>query len=93
MSDKEHTFFLLNGINPASGDWSITLQLIQNRIDSESLDKKPEEVLLKLLALRKNKGIPLIRYSIPKGRRMQSSAIQWIIQRRSVRTANGHPSV
>ena len=62
MSDREHPFFLLNGINPASSDWSVTLQLIQDRIESESLDRKPEEVLLKLLAreteLRKNKGIP-----------------------------------
>ena len=94
MSDREHSFFLLNGINPASSDWSVTLQLIQDRIESESLDRKPEEVLLKLLAreteLRKNKGIPSDTLLYTKGSKIQrSSTIQRIIRRRSVRTANG----
>ena len=61
MSNREHSFFLLNGIDAASPDWSVNLQLLHDRIESESLDKKPEDVLLKLIAreaeLRKNKGI------------------------------------
>jgi len=59
MSDREHSFFLFNGINPTGSDGSLTLQLIQDHIESKC--KKPEEVLLKLLArgaeLLKNKGI------------------------------------
>ena len=61
MSNREHSFFLLNGIDVVSPDWSVTLQLLHDRIESESLDKKPKDVLLKLLAreaeLRKNKAI------------------------------------
>jgi len=61
ISNWEHSFFQLNGINSASPDRSVTLQLIHDRIDSESLDKKLDEVLLQLIAreakLRKHKGI------------------------------------
>ena len=61
MSNREHLFFLLNGIDVASQDWSVILQLIHDRIESESLDEKPDDVLLNLLAreaqLQKNKGV------------------------------------
>jgi len=39
MSDREHSFFLLNGINPVGADRIVVLQLIQDRIESEFLDK------------------------------------------------------
>lgn len=50
MSKEEHSFHLLKGIDSSSAGWDTTVQLIEDRIGFESLDKKPDEILRKLLA-------------------------------------------
>ena len=94
MSDREHSFFLPNGINPASSDWSITLQLIQGApnpsLPTRSQKKFCWSCSRERLSSARIRAYLQIRCSIPKGRRMQrSSIIQRIIRRRSVRTASG----
>lgn len=79
MSKREHSFYLLHGIDPYSADWYITVQLIEGRIESESLDRKPDEILRMLLAreaeIRSVKGIAPDALLYPKASnesRMQS---------------------
>lgn len=61
MFREEHSFFLVNGLPGEVEHWNVCIQLIQDKIDTELLDKKPDEIINKLLSreaeLRKKKGI------------------------------------